>query len=410
MNQGNAFEINDKNSLEQFVYSNWNRINKFIDEMADGLEVPIYSSCDIRESSTKYAPVDLNIYPAGFNNICNQDLEACGKQFRKVIEAYQEGCKKVFLIPESHTKNLYYLENIFFLKKAIEDAGYEVFLGSLDKELISEGKLDLKSINGHDLTIYPINKNIDGFLEISELGVTPCLAILNNDQSKPIDINWDELKTKVVPSPKIGWYQRQKNRHFNLYNDVVQKFSKEFSINPELIQANFLTVEDIDFSTKEGLEKLGQAVDELKLKIGEDKKIFIKASQGTYGMGIMVVENGDEVISMNRKKRNKMDIGKNNIKFTSVLVQEGIDTMVNFDGVPAEVTIYLAGGFSIGGFMRGNPLKSSSENLNSKGMIYQKFCISEIREKKDDKIKESVYSTIGRLSTIAGALEIKEFS
>ena len=174
------------------------------------------------------------------------------------------------------------------------------------------------------------------------------------------------------------------------------------------MQAQYKTLSGVDFSTKEGLDLLGAKVDELKAQVGGDKKIFVKASQGTYGMGIMVVGSGEEVISMNRKKRNKMDIGKNSIKFTSVLIQEGIDTMISFGGAPAEVTIYLAGGVSIGGFMRGNPLKSNSENLNSKGMVYQKFCISEIRENKDDKIKESVYSTLARLSTLAAAKEIQE--
>ncbi len=402
------FEINSKNQLEQFVYSNWNSINSFIDGMGRDLEVPIYSSCDIRESKEKYASVDLNIYPAGFNNICSQDLRACGEQFKNIIEKYQPSCQKVFLIPESHTKNLYYLENIFYLKSAIEDAGYEVFLGTLDASLITSGKLELKTHSEKNLTLYKLELNSDGKLVIPELDCSPCLAILNNDQSRPIEIDWDAVKTKVIPSPKIGWYKRQKNRHFELYHEVVKEFCNQFSINPNLLEAKFRTVTNVDFSTKEGLEKLAGEVDSLKSDIPAGKKIFVKASQGTYGMGIQVVENGEEVLQMNRKKRNKMDIGKNNIKFTSVLVQEGVDTMIKFDDIPAEVTIYLAGGVAIGGFMRGNPNKSENENLNSRGMVYQKFCISEIRENKDDKIKESVYSTIARLSTLAAAREIAE--
>ena len=102
-----------------------------------------------------------------------------------------------------------------------------------------------------------------------------------------------------------------------------------------------------------------------------------------------------------------MNIHKNKIKFTSALIQEGIDTTVQFDGMPAEVTIYTAGGRAIGGFMRGNPTRSTQENLNSRGMVYQKFCLSEIRQNKDDKIKETVYSVIARLSTLAAALEIE---
>lgn len=111
---------------------------------------------------------------------------------------------------------------------------------------------------------------------------------------------------------------------------------------------------------------------------------------------------------MNRKTRNKMDIGKNNLKFDSVLIQEGIETIIKYDDMPAEVTIYLIDGKSTGGFMRANPLKGTNANLNAKGMIYKKFCISEIEQNTDHQRKEATYSIIARLSTLAGAYEIEQ--
>jgi glutamate--cysteine ligase len=118
-----------------------------------------------------------------------------------------------------------------------------------------------------------------------------------------------------------------------------------------------------------------------------------------------VVDSGSDILNLNRKKRNKLDIGKNKIKFTDVLVQEGVETVLNYDGMPAEVTIYLIGGKSVGGFMRANNQKSASDNLNAKGMIFKKFCISEIRQNRDDVMKEAVYSIIGRLSCLASIEE-----
>ena len=70
--------------------------------------------------------------------------------------------------------------------------------------------------------------------------------------------------------------------------------------------------------------------------------------------------------------------------------------------MPAEVAIYLVGGIPVGGFLRVNSLKGKNENLNAKGMILKKFCISEIREDNSKKYKEAIYSIIGRISTIAG--------
>ncbi len=65
-------------------------------------------------------------------------------------------------------------------------------------------------------------------------------------------------------------------------------------------------------------------------------------------------------------------------------------------------------GESVGGFLRTNHLKGSTDNLNSKGMVFQKFCISEIRENADHQSKEAVYSIISRLSTLASGYELKE--
>ena len=198
------------------------------------------------------------------------------------------------------------------------------------------------------------------------------------------------------------------NHHFSYYSNVINEFCEYFSINPDLLQAKFKSVNHIDFSTKEGLDKLSSEVDELKQQLSSEQKVFIKASKGTYGMGISVVNNGDEVISMNRKKRNKMDIGKNKIKFKDVLIQEGIDTIIKYDDIPAEITIYLVNGQPVGGFMRANPEKTASCNLNSRGMIFKKYCISEIREGEDHNLKEAVYSILARLSTLASTFELAD--
>ena len=100
-----------------------------------------------------------------------------------------------------------------------------------------------------------------------------------------------------------------------------------------------------------------------------------------------------------------MDIGKNKIKFTSALIQEGVDSILRYDDMPAEVTIYLVGGRPVGGFVRANESKAANENLNSRGMVFRKYCISEIRENNDYQCKEAVYSIIARLSTLAAANE-----
>lgn len=401
-----SIKINTKSEFEKFVSEHWNQINEYLDSKFEFKNTPIYSSVDIRESKDKIAPVDHNMYPAGFNNLCNLDLGYATEVFQASISKISSSTNTVGIIPESHTKNLFYLDNLAMLGKVIRDAGYEVTFLSFDGNLFSEEQeLNLISHSKFDLQILKAEIR-DGKIYAGD--TEQDLIILNNDQSDPIDIDWKAITTPINPTPLIGWFARQKNKHFSFYNKVVEDFSKHFEINPNILQAKFKTVEDVDFSSKEGLEKLGQAVDELKSELPEDKKVFVKASQGTYGMGISVVSSGEEIISMNRKARNKMDIGKNKIKFTSLLVQEGVDTILQYDDMPAEVAIYLVSGKSVGGFMRANSEKKADGNLNSRGMVFRKFCISEIRQDQDHKAKEAVYTVIARLATLASTKEIEE--
>jgi glutamate--cysteine ligase len=402
-----TYKINTKADLEAFVCQNWNSINEALDKEMGTLPTPIYSSVDIRESKDKFAPVDMNMYPAGFNNLCQLDLNASTESFKKEISKISENIKTVAIIPESHTKNLFYLDHLAHLQVALRDAGFETHIVSLDNQLFANSeKLTLESQSKFQLEVLKGSLSNDGTLMAGSTQID--LGLLNNDQSDPLNVDWEAVKTPIHPTPLIGWYRRQKSEHFLFYNDVVQKFSKQYDINPNLLMAQFKAIDGVDFSTKEGLEKIGSAIDELKKDMPQNSKVFVKASQGTYGMGISVVSSGEEIVSMNRKNRDKMNIGKNKIKFTSVVIQEGVDSILKYDDMAAEIAIYLVGGQPVGGFVRANSQRDSQQNLNSRGMVFKKYCISEIKEDNDFQAKEAVYSVVSRLSTLAGSLEIQK--
>jgi len=403
-----TYKINTKEQLEDFICNEWEKVNAYILKAQEGLPIPFYSSVDIRESREKYAPVDHNMYPAGFNNLCSADLRDAAPVVKETLRKINSSARTIGIIPESHTKNLMYLDHLFTLSKLIEDNGYKVFIFSFDSSLFpaNEESIELMSHSAHPLKIFK-GQIKDGALCVGEEKMDT--VIMNNDQSNPWSIDWKEIKTPISPTPLIGWFRRQKNTHFAYYKKVADAFAGHFNINSDLIQAKFKAVEDVDFENKQGLEKLGAAVDELIAELKPGSKVFVKASQGTYGMGISVVGSGEEIINMNRKTRNKMDVGKNSIKFTSLLVQEGVETIIKYDESPAEITIYLMDGKSIGGFMRMNHEKDSMGNLNSRGMVFRKLCMGDIVELPEDhKTKEAVYSLIARLATIASAYEIKE--
>lgn len=406
------FKVNTKQELEQFFCHNWNLVNAWIDEAQRKLPQPITSSVDVRESKTKYAPVDHNMYPAGFNNLCNKDLLKCSDLFRERFDEIKKGLKRVGILPESHTKNKFYLDHLYKLKSTIEMAETEVTLFSPDPNLFAEvtgNSIELESQSGYKVVIHRAKVENSVFVAVDPtVTFNFDVIVLNNDQSVPLNVEWKTLQTPIHPSPFVGWFRRQKIHHFAKYRDVANEFCAHFSINPDLIQAHFSAAENVDFETKEGLDVIGTEVDKLLATLPSGSSVFVKASQGTYGMGISVVASGDEIRNMNRKGRNKMDVGKNNLKFTSVLIQEGVETIVKYDNAPAEVTIYLVNGRSSGGFMRTNPLKGTQANLNAQGMIYQKLCLSDVKQDCDHTIKEAVYSVIARLSVLAASYEMKE--
>lgn len=405
-----SYKIQTKLDLENFICHNWDTVNKWIDDAQGSLPQPLTSSVDVRESRSKFAPVDHNMYPAGFNNICSKDLLHCADRFEEAFKTLAPGTKRVGLLPESHTKNKYYLDHLHHLKKTIESADVDVTIFSPDTGLFEEGVhvIELESFSNFPLKIHRGKLENGRFMPTGDVRFDFDFIVLNNDQSVPLPVDFKTIKTPVHPSPFAGWYVRQKIRHFEHYRDVANKFAENYGINPDLIQAHFSSVTNVDYNTKDGLDELADEVDKVLKSLPAESSVFVKASQGTYGMGISVVASGDEIRQMNRKVRNKMDVGKNNLKFTSVLIQEGVETILKYDEAPAEVTIYLINGKSSGGFMRTNPLKGAQANLNGQGQVYRKFCISDIKQDCDHQIKEGVYSVIARLSVLAAAFEMKE--
>ncbi len=402
-----SFKICTKEELEALMSSHWDGINQFIDQQIQNLPIPIYSSVDIRESKKKFAPVDHNLYPAGFNNLCQLDLNFCGKLFSKAFKKFDFPISRIAIIPEAHTKNIFYLDHLAFLGKCLSDEGLEVDFVSLSDELFLAGEKSLQLLSASKFEV-KIKKGKIREGNLCTDGSPYDLAILNNDQSSPLDVDWHTLATPILPTPQLGWAKRRKTLYFSYYQKVVEIFASKFSINPELLQAKFHRVEEVDFSSKENLQRLALQVENFLGELPSESKIFLKASQGTYGMGISVISSGDEVLRMNRKARNKMNVGKNKLKFTSLLLQEGIESVVKYDNMAAEVSIYLVDGKPAGGFVRANPERGSNANLNSKGMLFHKYCISEIRQNNDAQAKEAAYSIIARLATWASALEIQD--
>src|ERR1700756_1273343 len=92
---------------------------------------PFYGSVDLRNSGFKLAPVDTNLFPGGFNNLNPEFLPLCVHAVMSGAHRVCPDARRILIIPENHTRNLNYLQNVAVLRRIMEGADYTVRIGSL---------------------------------------------------------------------------------------------------------------------------------------------------------------------------------------------------------------------------------------------------------------------------------------
>jgi glutamate--cysteine ligase len=380
---------------------------------------PFYSSVDLRNSGFKIAPVDTNLYPGGFNNLSKDMLPLAVQAAQSAIEKYCADAKNLLLIPENHTRNLFYLQNVGRLKGILERTGLHVRLGSLNPEVTAPMTIDLP--DGTAITVEPL-KRVGARLGLN--GFDPCAILLNNDLSSGIPDILKGLDGQVLLPPlHAGWAVRRKSHHFHAYDQVVEKFSREIGIDPWLINPEFSVCGKVNFHEHEGEECLRANVEavlaEMRSKyarygIKDEPFVIVKADAGTYGMGIMSVKSPDEVVGLNRKQRNKMSVVKEGLEVHEVIVQEGIHTIEKVGGASAEPVVYMVDRFVVGSFYRVNTLRGITENLNAPGAHFEPLGLesacSTPEPQADPASTENrfyTYGVISRLAALAASVELE---
>jgi glutamate--cysteine ligase len=378
----------------------------------NGLGIPIYSSYDIRDAGYKITNVDANIYPAGFNNICQNDKEHAWPIFKNFLKRhYGESVSRILLVTEEHTNNPYYWDNVYTIQSLLEEGGFKVLVGLPSK---MEAPLTLQSASGH--TVKVVSADLGG-PAVQEF--KPELIISNNDFSVA-HTEWAEgLDIPMNPPRELGWYQRKKSRYFKLYNQLVAEFSQVAGVDPFLLNVKTEVFENFDIGNDESRNELATRVDamlgELRViykerGIQQEPFVFVKNNSGTYGLAVIRVSNGDEVRAWNYKSKKKMKAAKGGRDVEEVIIQEGIPSVVQKDGATAEPVIYMIGCELAGGFLRTHSEKSSEESLNSPGAVYKRLCMSDLGVSAEGCPQENVYGWSAKLGLLAIALEAQEMN
>ena len=381
---------------------------------------PFYGSVDLRNAGFKLAPVDTNLFPGGFNNLSEPMLPLAVQAAMAAIEKYCPDARNLLLIPENHTRNMFYLQNVARLVQILRQTGLDVRLGSLNPEITAPTEVALP--DGVVLRLEPLKR--EG-RRVGLEGFDPCAILLNNDLSSGTPAALTDLAEQVLLPPlHAGWSVRRKTRHFAAYNDVAKRFSKMLDIDPWLLNPHFTGCTGIDFQAREGESCLADGVEGLlgqirakyrEYGINETPFVIVKADAGTYGMGIMSVKDASEVRNLNRKQRNKMAVVKEGLQVSDVILQEGVHTIESVDGGIAEPVVYMIDRYVVGGFYRVNTARGRDENLNAPGMHFVPLPFASPCNLPDARSDPEsapnrfyAYGVVARLALLAASVELEQ--
>ncbi len=383
-------------------------------------ELPLYSSVDIRDACFKIAVVDTNLFPAGFNNLCEHGIADASKYLRQAVLERVPSCRDILIVAEDHTRNTWYLENIRVIKEITQNAGFAVKIAmffDIQPEFCENGgSVQLETATKKLVRIHCLRRLLEKF-PVDQPHFD--LIILNNDLTGGIPQILKESQIPIYPSIQAGWHSRSKSRHFKLANELLKEFAKIINMDPWFFSCLYRTIDQVDINQEADRQKIkllaNDLFEEIKHKyrqhrIEEKPFIFIKSDSGTYGMNVVPIEDPQDILELNRRARNNLSKGKSAQVIDRFLLQEGVPTAYQIGDQVSEACVYQITNNMVGGFYRSNAAKSERENLNSPGMELKTMCphlpkygLDEIHP--DVNIFD-VYRVLARIAGIAAHREI----
>ena len=406
-------------NLERIILNNQTTIESWFRNAWRDVQIPFYASVDIRNSGYKIAPVDTNLFPSGFNNLNSSFESLCIHAAQMAIEHTQLPIDKILIIPENHTRNLFYLENIASLQSIIQKAGFEVRIGTLMEDLTTPTRIELDSSN--TVLLEPIRRDQNRILVDN---FNPDLILLNNDLTGGEPDMFKNIEQKITPPTSLGWSSRLKSNHFNFYQKVAKEFAELIGVDPWLIDPMFRNCGKVDFMKREGVDCLSSNVKSLLEAINTRYNehdvdyapfVMVKADAGTYGMGVMSIRSQDEISELNRKERTRMATTKEGQKVSQVIIQEGVYTHETWgdEETVAEPVVYMMDRQVVGGFYRVHGKRTTSQNLNTPGMRFEPLAFLDCCSTPEPNLEADchqnrfyTYGVIGRLALLAASHEI----
>ena len=180
-----------------------------------------YTSVDIRYCGNKLVPIDTNLFPAGFNNLNDDNIDKSAKLTAEYITSITPNCKNILVIGEDHTRNLHYLDNLKTIENIIIQAGYNCKIGSLN----STEEMKLNGVSYKDINITPLVKEdnlLSWFIKHKIYNIRPGLFPENIRTYK------ETINLKSFPI-----YNFFKNNDITFYNEEALSIYEKYKNSKE---------------------------------------------------------------------------------------------------------------------------------------------------------------------------------
>lgn len=387
-------------------------LNRWFEERQKGLTMPVTTSVDIRNAGFKICVIDTNVFPAGFNNLCNTFSKRTGNLFKDYFKKAAPHAKKILIVPETFTRNIPYFMHLQRLEEVLKGAGFEVAIGFL--EHLPQNPLTVDLPNGEKIKLE----------EFATLAGD--LILLNNDCSEGIPPLLQNSKLPIFPSPELGWHSRRKKHHFEIYCKLAGELAEILKLDCWLFCPITACEYEVDVENPKDMERVAKRVEAIlektankykKYGIDEKPYAFVKSNAGTFGLGQMHLENPEDILNLNRKGKKKLIQSKGGSQTNEFIIQEGVMTIDSFEGAPIEPVLYLVGGELAGGFFRIHADKDNKASLNTPGSRFETLCFHKDDEATGKEINLNckdhddffeIAKWLGKIAALSVALEEKD--
>ncbi|WP_114972807.1 glutamate--cysteine ligase [Rhodoferax ferrireducens] len=408
------------NELEQRVLDSMPAIERWFRLEWMEHTPPFYSAVDVRNAGFKLAPVDTNLFPAGWNNMTSEMLPLAVQAAMAAIEKICPEARNLLLIPENNARSTAYLSNVAQLRRIFHMAGLNVRIGSIDPAIKKITTIELP--NGETVTLEPV---IRGKRRLGVKDFDPCTILLNNDLSAGVPGILEDIHEQyLLPPLHAGWSTRRKSKHFKCYEEVAKRLGKLLGVDPWLINPMFEKCGAVNLADGVGMENLSSHVDTLLGKIRRKYKeygikekpfVVVKTDNGTHGMGIVTVRDAKDLELLGQKAQSQTNGTRDGPQTHDILVQEGVLTKERMHDAVAEPVVYMMDRYVVGGFYRIHAGRGVDENLNAPGSSFVPLAFEQSTHLPQPGIRPGasapnrfyMYGVVGRLAMLAASYELE---